>query len=172
MESGTTLDVYDIFGIRNPVRGESELLAVAAQQFVSFDNRILKITPTGVSAVSDSGIPYSIHGIWFRGGGPYYVVGSGMYRKLNIGTQGPWQGLHSGITPYYIYAVRGNGVNDIAACGSFGELLHFNGVSWLSFQRTPGFSSTELYAIAFLHNLVVAVGYQQPRAVAIIGRRQ
>ena len=172
LESGTELDVYDIFGSHNPISGKTELLAVAAKQFVSFEKRILKITPTGVSTVSDNGISYSIHGIWFRGGGPYYVVGSGIYRKLNIGTQSPWQSLHSGLTPFYIYAVRGNDINDIVVCGSFGELIHFNGVSWRSFQRIPGFSNTELYEIAIYNNLVVAVGYAQTRAVAIIGRRK
>jgi hypothetical protein len=171
VESGVGLSVYDIFGSRRRVSEESELFAVAAQQFVSFEKRILRITPADVSTVSDSGIPYSIHGIWFRGGGPYYVVGSGMYRKLDVVAEGPWQPLHPGITPYYIYAIGGNAVNDILACGSFGELLHFNGMSWRSYRNTPGFSSLELYEISCRDNLVIAVGYDQPRAAVVVGRR-
>jgi len=172
LESGTTLDVYDIYGSRNLRTGETEIYAVAAKQFVTFDRRILRVRSSGVEAVSDSTIPYSLHGVWFKGGGPYYVVGSGIYRKRDPMRSGPWQWLHPGVTPYYTYAIRGNDVNDIFICGSYGELLHFNGMQFRSHQNVPGFSALEFYELSCRNNLVVVVGYVQPRAVAVIGRRQ
>jgi hypothetical protein len=172
LESGTTLDVYDIYGTRNLRTGETEIYAVAAKQFVTFDRRILRVRSSGVEAVSDSTIPYSLHGVWFKGGGPYYVVGSGIYRKRDPMRSGPWQWLHPGVTPYYTYAIRGNDVNDIFICGSYGELLHFNGIQFRSHQNVPRFSALEFYELSCRNNLVVVVGYVQPRAVAVIGRRQ
>jgi hypothetical protein len=172
IESGTTLDVYDIYGTRNLRTGETEIYAVAAKQFVTFDRRILRVRSSGVEAVSDSTIPYSLHGVWFKGGGPYYVVGSGIYRKRDPMRSGPWQWLHPGVTPYYTYAIRGNDVNDIFICGSYGELLHFNGIQFRSHQNVPRFSALEFYELSCRNNLVVVVGYVQPRAVAVIGRRQ
>jgi hypothetical protein len=171
IESGTTLDVYDIYGSRNLRTGETEIYAVAAKQFVTFDRRILRVRSSGVEAVSDSTIPYSLHGVWLKGGGPYYVVGSGIYRKRDPMRAGPWQWLHPGVTPYYTYAIRGNDVNDVFICGSYGELLHFNGIQFRSYQNTPGFSAIEFYEVSCRNNLVVAVGYVQPRAVAVRGRR-
>jgi len=171
IESGTTLDVYDIYGSRNLRTGETEIYAVAAKQFVTFDRRILRVRSSGVEAVSDSTIPYSLHGVWLKGGGPYYVVGSGIYRKRDPMRAGPWQWLHPGVTPYYTYAIRGNDVNDVFICGSYGELLHFNGIQFRSYQNTPGFSAIEFYEVSCLGNLVVTVGYIQSRAVVVIGRR-
>jgi hypothetical protein len=171
IESGTTLDVYDIYGSRNLRTGETEIYAVAAKQFVTFDRRILRVRSSGVEAVSDSTFPYSLHGVWLKGGGPYYVVGSGIYRKRDPMRAGPWQWLHPGVTPYYTYAIRGNDVNDVFICGSYGELLHFNGIQFRSYQNTPGFSAIEFYEVSCLGNLVVTVGYIQSRAVVVIGRR-
>jgi len=171
IESGTTLDVYDIYGSRNLRTGETEIYAVAAKQFVTFDRRILRVRSSGVEAVSDSTIPYSLHGVWLKGGGPYYVVGSGIYRKRDPMRAGPWQWLHPGVTPYYTYAIRGNDVNDVFICGSYGELLHFNGIQFRSYQNTPGFSAMEFYEVSCRGNLVVTVGYIQSRAVVVIGRR-
>ena len=170
IESGTELDVYDIFGVEDPVSGSQEIYAVAAKQFVTFDKYIFNVTPEGVSAVSDSGIPYSLHGVWFKEGGPYYVVGSGMYTKRDLAKPGAWKWLHPTVTPYYTYAIRGNAINDIFVCGSFGELLHFNGSTWRSYRNVTG-SITALYEVSCSVNIVAAVGYVQPHAVVVIGRR-
>jgi len=171
IESGTTLDVYDIFGQRNSITGEQEVYAVAAKQFVSFDKRILKIAGNSVSAVSDSGIPYSLHGIWFKAGRKYCVAGSGLYSKNTINSATSWKWLHPGVTDYYLYAIRGNEINDLFSCGSFGELIHYNGISWTSFRATTSIAQGALYEISVKGNVSIAVGYDAPRAIAAIGRR-
>ncbi|MDI6805015.1 MAG: hypothetical protein QME58_14470, partial [Bacteroidota bacterium] len=119
LESGTDLDVYDIYGDKNLKTGETEIYAVAAKQYVTFDKIIFRIDGIKVTAISIEGIPYNIHGIWFKAGVEYYVVGSGMYHKRNPMQPGPWKGIPASVTQYGIYKIKGNNINDIFACGSF-----------------------------------------------------
>jgi len=171
IESGTTLDVYDIWGDRNCSTGQHEVFAVAAKQFVSFEKEIFRVSAITATEVPVDSIPYSLQGIWFRPGRHYYVVGSGMYAKRSIESIGPWQWLHPGVTQYYTYAIRGTQLNDFVVCGSFGEVLHFNGVTWKSFRDVTGIAQGTYYGIALRENLIVAVGYDSPRAIVARGSR-
>jgi hypothetical protein len=171
LESGTKLDFYDVFGSINSTTGELEVFAVAAQQFVSFDKLIVKIDGSTVAPVSDSNIPNSIHGLWFKPGRWYYTVGSGMYTKREISANTPWEWIHAGVTQYYTYAIRGNDLNDVVVCGAFGEFLHFNGVSWESYRTLTSITDGAFYEVAVKNNLVVAVGYESPRAIVLRATR-
>lgn len=165
IESGTMLDVYDIYG------ASGNVFAVAAQQFVSNEKKILRIVGNNVSSVPTDSIPYSIHGIWFKPNVEYFVVGSGIYAKNEIQTPGVWQWLHPSITNYYIYSIDGNDVNDIMVCGSYGELLHFNGNSWKSFRSEIEINAGAYKSVKVKGNLCIAVGYDSPLAVIAIGKR-
>jgi hypothetical protein len=164
IESGTSLDVYDIYG------AGGNIYAVAAKQLVSYDKTILHIQGNSVSPVSTDSIPYSINGIWFVPGLEYFVVGSGMYVKQNIQSPSPWQWLHPGITNYYITGISGNDVNDIMVCGAYGEVLHYNGGSWKSYISETYMEGA--YArLSLKGNLCIAVGSNTPKAAILIGRR-
>ena len=170
LESGTTLHLYDIFG-GSTGAGTTEVISVAGQLFASLDRRILSLSSGSVVSLPDSGVRGGLHGIWFIPGRKYYVVGDGMYSKHAVTSTAPWVVLHQGVTSYFTYGIDGSGFNDIVVCGSFGEMLHFNGVSWRSFREVTGISLGAYYRVAIKENLCIAVGYESPRAIVAIGRR-
>jgi len=163
--NGTDLNFYDILGAKNK-DDEFTIYTIAANISSSFDKMILNIN--SLNPVNTDGIPYSIHGIWFKNK-VFYVVGSGMYKKYNITSSLEWEAIHHGITNYYLSSINGNDLNDIAACGAFGELLHFNGYNWKSYQNI--FNGTALGKVTIKNNLVVAVGFNSSKAFITIGRR-
>ena len=55
-----------------------------------------------------------------------------------------------------------NGLNDIIICGDFGELLHFNGVTWKSYQES--FSGILLGEIVMKDNLFEPIQHIVPPA--------
>jgi hypothetical protein len=170
LESGTTLDFRDVYGSRNPRTGEVEILAVASSSG-GFERRILQLSPT-LSIVPESGlVPYSrLGGVWLRAGTVYFVVGDGVYSRHDINTKSPWE-HYAGVTQFYTPSVRGNGINDIVVTGVYGELLHFNGFSWFSFRTSLGVPSAVLGSVALKGNLVLVVGFDGSRGLAVVGRR-
>jgi hypothetical protein len=170
VESGTGLQIYDVRGIASATHAP-QVLAVAAQQTVNFEHCILSLAPNSVATLPDSGIPGSLNGLWFVPQREYYVVGWGIFSKHSITARTPWTALHQNLTSYYIYSIDGQGLNDVVVCGSFGELLHYNGYSWRSYREVVGISVGAYYKIVMKGNLCVAVGYESPRALVAIGRR-
>ncbi len=170
LESGTTLDITDIYGARFASTGSLEILAVASKYLVSSDRRLLGISGATVSTLSDNGINYSLRGIWFVPGVHYYAVGSGIYEKRSL--QDPlWLNGPLDITSYHTYAVRGAGANDVFVCGDFGEILHFNGSTWRSYRSETGLTSGAYYSLAVRGDEIIAVGQSSGVAVVARGRR-
>jgi hypothetical protein len=172
LESGTGLDVYDIWGDRDRQTGETEILAVASKLFVNNERRILWIKPPAIT-VSDSGIHWPLSSLWFVAQRHYYVVGSGVYEKRSL-SETRWRNGPLDITRFYTYAIRGTGLNDVFVAGAYGELLHFGGISWQSFRMHTALNNGLYYAVAIKAATVIAVGVvvvDYPRAVAVRGRR-
>jgi hypothetical protein len=132
LETGTTLTIQDIWGSKDPTTGTVEILAVASEPFyANRGRRILRISGTGVTTLSDSGITQTLTGVWFSASQGYYVSVGGIFGKNGLNDIQWLNGLQgSGITIQYLSAIRGNAVNDIFAVGSNGDVLHFNGISW------------------------------------------
>ena len=95
------------------------------------------------------------------------MCGSGLYTKNNIETGENWEGIE--VSDYYLESIDGNDLNDLVICGDFGELLHYNGSSWKSYQDIT--SGALLLSIKIKDNLVVTAGIKNPRAFIAIGRR-
>jgi hypothetical protein len=170
IESGTDLHIYDIWGDYNNSESNYEINLVAAQQFVGPERKILMIKNNSVEELSTSNISEgSLHGIWFESGRRYFVVGNGIYTKRTI-DENNWDASLDNLTPYYTYAIRGSGLNNIFICGSYGELLHFNGVTWESFKDTPDFFDADFYNIDVKDEIAVAVGQRFSSGFITIGR--
>ncbi len=169
--SGTTLDVNDVFGQRNPRTNQFEILAVAGQFSVNTERKILRLSPTQVTAVYDSGVRVTLEGIWFVPDRHYYVVGGGMFDKHSIATLGRWRAIHPNVTSVYTLCIRGAALNDAFVGGSFAELLHFNGFSWRSYRGQITNSNAEFYSVAVTGKKVFAVGWMNPRAIVVRGSR-
>jgi hypothetical protein len=174
IESGTTLDIYDIYGAYNPYSLlKWEILAVASSYTPSRQERkLLQIYPltNGVSQLDTSGLAIDLESVWFIPNQHYYVVGDGIYEK-DLLTNSGWTVHLLDITQYFTTRVRGNAGNDVFIVGAFGECLHWNGSTWKSFRSEAGLSSGAYGAVAIKNNLMIAVGYDSPRAVITIGRR-
>ena len=170
IESGTTLHVTDIYGAREPYTDDLEIIAVAADQFVSFDRAILWIDGVTVTHLPSTPINYSLSGIWFIPGRRYFVVGSGIYEKTALGETN-WRNGPLQITTFYTNAIRGSALNDAYVVGAYGEFLHFNGITWRSFMSQTGLANGQYYAVDVKDNLVVAVGHGNPRAAVARGIR-
>ena len=168
LESGTTLDVQDIWGAKNETTGEYEVLAVASQRFQNVGKKILQINGTIVTSLPDSGLSWSLSSVWFVAGKKYYVVGGGIYEK-NILDNSVWVDKASEITTYYPFSIRGNAPNDIVTAGGGGEILHYNGKSWQSYYSQTKVASGNYYSVAIKNNIVVAVGQDNPKAMITVG---
>jgi hypothetical protein len=69
--------------------------------------------------------------------------------------------------------VRGNAVNDVAACGAFGDLLHFNGSTWREYTgRELPVINGSYYRVAMNQTTIITVGWWNDKAVAVVGKRQ
>ncbi len=170
IESGTELNIYDIIGQKTD-NGDYEILCVAAKQLISTDKKIFKLEKNVPINLPTFGIPSSIRSIWFKPGKKYYVVGSGVFSKTDITSNQSWNSIGESITQYYTNSIDGNDLNDIAICGSYGELLHFNGNSWQSFQGEVQLQAGSYGEIKINDNIIIAVGYDSPKAVITIGKR-
>ena len=121
--------------------------------------------------LTSSGIMYSIRTIWIKPNEKYYVVGSGMYSRTEINSSQAWVSLGGEITQYYVNSIDANGLNDIVVCGAYGELLHFNGIGWQSYQSEAQLQAGSYREIKIKDNFFIAVGYDSPKALITIGRR-
>ncbi len=172
IESGTDLNFYDIWGDNNATEGYYEINCVAAEHLISHRRELFKINNNSVQEVSSVNIPDgSLYGIWFESYRKYYVVGNGIYTKNNINNSDPWTSLHNNLTPYYTYSVRGSSLNNIFICGSFGEVLHFNGFSFKSYRDMQNFKEVEFLKTNVKESIIVAVGHKNNNAFLTIGKK-
>jgi hypothetical protein len=170
-ESGTRLSIYDIYGARSSERSKYEILAVASELSSTVDRRILKIEGLTVSTLSDAPIAWPLSGVWFVPDRHYYVVGSGIYEKKRL-SDSKWKNNPRDITTYYTDSVRGNHQNDVFVVGAFGEVLHYNGVSWQSYRSETALRNGAFGSVEVKGNLVVATGLDGAQAVILVGKRQ
>ncbi len=167
--SGTTLDIEDIWGSRNQKANDWEIIAVASNIDLNNGKEVLRINSNTATAIPDSGLPWSLTGIWFSTNQAYYIVGDGIFFERSLNQ--PWRSLHQGLTTYYTGAIQAAGINDVAIVGAFGVALHYNGSSWRNYQSQTGLASGSWGAVRIEENLMIAVGQDFDKAVVLIGRR-
>ncbi len=156
IESGTDLPIQDVWGSQNPSSGETEILAVASDLHHNLGNELIRIQGLQTGAVPDSGLPWSINGVWFIPGRMYYIAGDGLFYARHLGTS--WHQV-SNQPLIYKTGIRGQAINDIFVVGSFGLISHFNGYSWHHYgsPEVPYFNG-RYFAVALKEDLVMAVG--------------
>ena len=112
--------------------------------------------------------------IWFIPNRKYYSAGSGIYQKHLI-QDSAWKNKVLDITTFTTTSIRGNNINDVAAVGAFGDLVHYNGINWKTNYTEPLLNNGSYTSVATKGNMVVAVGSNQisinSEAVILIGRR-
>lgn len=171
IESGTELNVNDVWGDYNEKTGEWDILAVASNIFSSFEKVVIKINHLNSQILSRDGIDETLSSVWFKANIKYYVVGSGTYKKNKL-SDTIWEGDPLDITNYFENRIRANDINDVFVAGAFGELLHFNGVRWKSYLNETGLFSGAYLSADIKNNIQIAVGYEAAQAKIIVGNRE
>ena len=171
VESGTMLDVQDVWGAMDPQTNSQIVLCIASNRLTNQGRRVIGIVNNASTTLPDSGLPWSVRSLWFESH-KYYVAGDGLFVTNSLAAHAIWRSFHNGLTPYYSNVIRGQAVNDIVVGGSFGDLLHFNGASW---RRYTGSGVPSLdgsyYGAAIRGNTIMAVGMVGSRAVVLRGTR-
>ena len=171
IESGTTLNINDIWGDYNPKTGEWEILAVGGNILAGYDNIILQIQSNNpIQKINSDSVNWPLGTLWFQSGKNYYIALSGIFQKHNL-NESFWKNNIYSITTYTVFRVRGQEINDVAAVGGVGELLHFNGTSWKSFIENTQLLSGNYYGCSIKGNKIIAVGQNNPMAVITVGSR-
>lgn len=168
LESGTDVDIRDIWGAKHAQTGDYEILAIASSGFnVQQEKKLLNIQGTNITSIIDDGLPFNLSSIWFVPNEKYFITGDGVFYTKEIGKF--WK-ADSGHPLIYKEEIRGNGVNDIFITGSFGLVSHYNGVSW---HHYTGNELPTIYggyhAISLYSNMIVAVGDVDDNAIILRG---
>lgn len=167
VESGTNLNINDIWGIDN--NGLTKILAIASNIYQIDDKKILSITSNDITEQSNNGLPWSMASVWFNNIYKSYVGGDGLFVKYVQSNE--WMKIE--LPPYYIFSIRGNGLNDIIVCGGLGYVGHFNGSTWINYlgnglEQIVG----NYYSASIKGNIVSAAGATADgKAIVIIGFR-
>ena len=143
--------MQDIWGVTDPLTGQSKILAIASNKFTADGKAVLQIDGNKAIQLQTNGLPFSIEGIWSAAGKMWYICGDGFYRTRFLNK--PWQAITE--TPkIYQECIRGNAFNDIFTIGHLGLVLHWNGADWHDFSHAPGIYN----GLAVEGDLVVSVG--------------
>jgi hypothetical protein len=169
IESGTELNINDIWGDYNEKTGESEILAVASNKFFNEGKTILKIDGLFATEINVVGLPWSLSSVWFRSEKKYYVGGDGLYFKRLLSDTWVKDGTFITI---YKDRIRGADINDIIISGSNGLLSHYNGIYWYHYinNELPYYSG-RLLSCEIKNNIIVAVGWKEIQAIITMGKR-
>ncbi|MDL1893121.1 hypothetical protein FBQ87_09570 [Sphingobacteriales bacterium CHB3] len=163
LESGTTTQINDAWGVVNPVTGKEEVYCPTGSFFTPGDRRVLKISDGMRVDSLASPLRRLLDAAWTGSGIPLYVAGDGVF--LRVG--GSWSAVDIGAS-IYTNDIRGNTLNDIFVAGDFGMIGHFNGENWQLFFEDMNRS---YYTIATKEDVVVIVGEVSSRGLVTIGRR-
>ena len=168
IESGTDIDFRDIYGSVNKETNELEIISLASNSGINQRKKIVRIKDQTVETLPDSGLANYLSTIWFISGRKYCIGGQGYYESR---TFGPVWERNNTIPPFHITSIRGAGLNDIVLGGSFGLLMHYNGVSWMNYAYITASYFDVISEVAIKDNTIVAAGFKGSKAVVLIGKR-
>ncbi len=169
IESGTDIDIRDIYGSYNSKTDEYEILCVASNLGVNQQIKFFQIKNNMAIDLPLDGLTYFLDGIWFSPNSKYYIVGTGIFKNNRFYRAQPWKTYAPGVvTSYYTHAIAANDINDIIAVGAYNEIVHFNGKTWMNYRKN---TYASFYEVDILNDLVVAVGINGQSAQLILGRR-
>jgi hypothetical protein len=170
LNSGTSLDFHDIWGEKNVITGEIQIIAIASQAYdFPLKTEIFTLNGTTVRKIQTVGDGYTT--CWFIPSKKYYLGGNGMAWKRSL-TDTVWNKFPLGEpTRCYLGRIRGNGLNDILTVGSFMEITHFNGDTWHNYFEEVPYSDAALGSLFIRDNTVIAGGSIGQEALMLIGKR-
>ena len=175
LTSGTTQTIQDIWGAVDAVTGKKTILCAASHPLGYGDKEILSIDANNVV----TSVPWSPQAVvmsaWFMTPSFVYACGAGIYRR---GPDQVWREIGG---PSVLNAltehIRGQGNNDIFIAGDFGNIAHYNGVSFRLYPEVTNTVGTNsvFRSCAVKNNMAIAVGFTSvginTAAVIAVGKR-
>ncbi|NOX89189.1 MAG: glucosyl transferase [Calditrichaeota bacterium] len=161
IESGTTAHFKDIYGKNNFIVCSATNYDYGGkkQVFQILENRAIK----SLNWSFNDRKPYSI---WFKNKYSIYACGDGIFRKISNQN---WQIFNDDNT-FFMRHIRGNDHNDIFVVDDFGQIFHFNGLTW-KFVFNKDFPNASFDALSVKDNLIIAIGYLGRKAYLVLLRR-
>ncbi len=161
IESGTTAHIRDIYGRKN-------YILFAATHYSNTGEKIIGQIVSN-SVVKHFNWPFSDrkpYSVWFKNKNVIYSCGDGIFRKV---INRKWQILNDS-NRYFMNKISGNDYNDLFVVDAFGQIFHFNGISW-KFVFNKDFPSGHLYSVFVKKNIIAAVGHKGRAAYVVILKR-
>ncbi|MCU7495232.1 MAG: hypothetical protein HF314_09525 [Ignavibacteria bacterium] len=172
IESGTDLDIQDVWGSTDPITGEEVVICVAANLDMFATPRVLRIKNDRVTELPINGLRWNFESIWFLGVNKIFLGGDGIF-TLNRGINPfSWDDKYDEVTRYYTHTISGNASNDFAIAGGFGEICHFNGKTWKNYMGSEvAMFYGNFYGMDMKGNTICAVGSTGSEAILYLGQR-
>jgi len=169
LESKTNLNLNNIWGTNE--NDNETIIVVGGNLLENTDQVILQIySDDTVEEINKFGVLYPLGSLWFKNNLKFYIGGAGLFSR-HYNDQF-WSRKIS--KQYYLYSIKGNGLNDLIACGGLGFISHFNGVTWtdnLGYDSENSISN--IYSSVFKGNKYCGVGTNiNGKAIIMTGIRQ
>ena len=124
IESGTTTNINDIWGVKDSSENNSLILCTVSNRYQLGDYKLLSIS--GNSTKEFIAWPFTrLYSVWFNSPQKIYIVGSGAYVYMNDNLR-----VINLPTNYFKTRIKGNALNDIFISVSNAQVLHYNGINW------------------------------------------
>jgi hypothetical protein len=165
IESGTDLDITDIWGGTDPLTGKTVVLCTSAEKGGQSENKLFAIDNNlnlnEIPWILEERDPYSA---WFKSYVQIYFCGGGVIVRNYLGEYY----LIEETPQYYTNQIRGSNYNNIFVVGDFGTIAHYNGTTWYDFGY---FTGGVWYGLAVKENIAVAVGVLDRKGIVAMIRR-
>jgi hypothetical protein len=164
IESGTDVNINDVWGAVDLLSGETRIYAGATTFGSTGERLLLEIHADGTTSSLSWEPQRSIESVWFVSPDKVFVAGGSVF----VGKPGGWEEV-SELSIYYSERVRGSDRNNAFVVGHFGQVGHFNGMSWRYYPEF--FANGIYYSVNVTENVIVAVGQIGGRAAILRGSR-
>jgi hypothetical protein len=165
IESGTSTNINDVWGIVDPLTQEKKIFCAVSFVFNIGDYKILTISSSNNVDSLKWNTGRRVHTIWTKDGYRFFVGGGGVYTNKRK----QWEEITE-LPLYYSRNIRGKNLNDIFVVGDFGWRAHFNGVTWKVYEQLPT-QPDILYSQQLTSNMLITVGERGNKAIIVVGKR-
>jgi hypothetical protein len=170
LESGTTVDLQDIYGITDEIIWSAGIsLNDANSVVVKKESNSWKVYYEKNSSVEKT----TYNTVWMKNKNRVFLSGSNQVQVLNT-LNGVQKEMSIPGHEYGTIRIRGTDINDIFKASDGGEIAHFNGVTWRAYPEYKIFTqNSSLYRSVFASKdfvLFCGIWFQQINGIPIVIR--